>query len=493
METYPQFSYPESGDSSPRSREIDFENPTPTWEEPPTPQPQTQPATQKVKFMVSYGGKIQPRSHDNLLAYVGGETKILALDRTVKFIQVRSKLATLLSLNLNDVFTLKYQLPGEDLDALISVTNDDDLEHMMHEFDRLCKASSKPARLRLFLFIDHLHLQQRNNSGSSCFSSISSDRVGLDREPVLGSLISSKQSDVVSDPPSTAMTAAAAAVPAAVPQLLPVHNNVDYLFGLDKVSTVQVSGPVQVPGPVQVEPVRTQISAQELQLQKLQQQQQQQQQSMIFSTKNDESYGDAYRDAPSPVNIPANYQIPQGYWQPNEHQNQNHQPQQQLQQQQQQHQFHQQQQQPQQAVYMMHAPPSQGSMYHAPPAQGSMYHAPALQPPNQGYYQVQQMPVMMTAESAGYAPVNQVYYTAAAAAQGGGVTAAYSGMAAATQGGGMTAAYSGMTAATTAAQGGGVTAAYGGVTAVTTAAVAAVVVGEEVKVVQKVGASSGGV
>lgn len=35
---------------------------------------------------------------------------------------------------------------------MISVTNDEDLEHMMHEYDRLFKASAKPARLRLFLF-----------------------------------------------------------------------------------------------------------------------------------------------------------------------------------------------------------------------------------------------------------------------------------------------------------------------------------------------------
>ncbi|KAL6968989.1 hypothetical protein U1Q18_046235 [Sarracenia purpurea var. burkii] len=47
----------------------------------------------------------------------------------------------------------KYQLPGEDLGESISVTNDDDLEHMMHEYNRLYQASSKPARLRLFLFL----------------------------------------------------------------------------------------------------------------------------------------------------------------------------------------------------------------------------------------------------------------------------------------------------------------------------------------------------
>lgn len=98
--------------------------------------------------MCSYGGKILPRPHDNQLSYVGGETKILAVDRLVKFGAVMAKLTAL----CDGEVCFKYQLPGEDLDALISVTNDDDLEHMMHEYDRLNRASPTPARLRLFLF-----------------------------------------------------------------------------------------------------------------------------------------------------------------------------------------------------------------------------------------------------------------------------------------------------------------------------------------------------
>ncbi|KAK4340088.1 hypothetical protein RND71_041550 [Anisodus tanguticus] len=142
MENYSYTSYPESGDSSPRSREIDFEN-TASWEDP------NQIPNYKVKFMCSYGGKIHPRSHDNQLAYIGGETKILSVDRNTKFPQLISKLAAICD---TDTVSFKYQLPGEDLDALISVTNDDDLDHMMHEYDRMYRASPKPARLRLFLF-----------------------------------------------------------------------------------------------------------------------------------------------------------------------------------------------------------------------------------------------------------------------------------------------------------------------------------------------------
>lgn len=143
MENYSNCSYPDSRDSSPRSREIDSENPS-SWDE--------LPSNYKVKFMCSYGGKIQPRSHDNQLAYVGGDTKILAVDRNVKLSPFLSKLSSLCGAGADADLCFKYQLPGEDLDALISVTNDEDLEHMMLEYDRLYRASAKPARLRLFLF-----------------------------------------------------------------------------------------------------------------------------------------------------------------------------------------------------------------------------------------------------------------------------------------------------------------------------------------------------
>lgn len=139
MENYSNYSYPDSRDSSPRSREIDCENPS--WDE--------QPSSYKAKFMCSYGGKIQPRAHDNQLAYVGGDTKILAVDRNIKLQAFLSKLS---SISDSPEVCFKYQLPGEDLDALISVTNDEDLDHMMMEYDRLYRASAKPARLRLFLF-----------------------------------------------------------------------------------------------------------------------------------------------------------------------------------------------------------------------------------------------------------------------------------------------------------------------------------------------------
>lgn len=153
MESYPYSSYPDSGDSSPRSREIDSDNGShhhPVSDEIP-------PATSvagKVKLMISYCGRIQLRPHDNQLAYVNGETKILSIDRSMRFADFHSKIA---SISGSDDVCIKYQLPGEDLDALISVTNDEDLEHMVLEFDRLhlhrsSNSSRSTPRLRVFVF-----------------------------------------------------------------------------------------------------------------------------------------------------------------------------------------------------------------------------------------------------------------------------------------------------------------------------------------------------
>lgn len=146
MENYSHQSYPDSGDSSPLSREIDSENPA-SWDEPPAAA-----ANYKVKFMCSYGGKIQPRSHDNQLSYVGGDTKILSIERNAPFSAFFAKLSSMCDAAPASEICFKYQLPDEDLDALISVTNDEDLEHMMLEYDRLNRSSPKPARLRIFLF-----------------------------------------------------------------------------------------------------------------------------------------------------------------------------------------------------------------------------------------------------------------------------------------------------------------------------------------------------
>ncbi|CAA2982556.1 uncharacterized protein LOC111368731 [Olea europaea var. sylvestris] len=102
----------------------------------------------RVRFMCSFGGKILPRPHDNLLRYVGGDTRIVAIHRHITFSSFLSKLS---KLSGTTNISIKYQLPSEDLDSLITVTTDEDVENMMDEYDPLSQ-NQKMARLRLFLF-----------------------------------------------------------------------------------------------------------------------------------------------------------------------------------------------------------------------------------------------------------------------------------------------------------------------------------------------------
>lgn len=218
MEKFSYNSYPDSAESSPRSRDVDFDNPPP-WEDQQQQQQQTQ-HSYKVKFMCSYGGKIQPRPHDNQLTYVNGDTKILSVDRGIRFPALASKLSAVVGVGGGGgdggEISFKYQLPGEDLDALISVTNEDDLEHMMHEYDRLLRMSSKPARMRLFLFPSSPVSVSVSGGGFGSEGSTKSDRETL--------------SAITNRPESEKSVTAPA-------------SNADFLFGSEKVVVAPPSPP----------------------------------------------------------------------------------------------------------------------------------------------------------------------------------------------------------------------------------------------------------
>ncbi|KZV34854.1 hypothetical protein F511_00756 [Dorcoceras hygrometricum] len=98
----------------------------------------------KVKFLCSFGGRIFPRPNDGKLRYVGGETKIISIRKNITYIELMRKTSGI----CNQAHTIKYQLPGEDLDALISVSSDEDLHHMIEEYHDLERSSQ---RLRIFL------------------------------------------------------------------------------------------------------------------------------------------------------------------------------------------------------------------------------------------------------------------------------------------------------------------------------------------------------
>ncbi|KAL0336091.1 UNVERIFIED_CONTAM: hypothetical protein Sradi_4821000 [Sesamum radiatum] len=85
-----------------------------------------------IKFLCSYGGRILPRYPDGKLRYHGGETRMGEM--------------------CGSSVSLRCQLPTEDLDALVSITSDEDLANLIEEYDRAAtSATSSPLKIRAFL------------------------------------------------------------------------------------------------------------------------------------------------------------------------------------------------------------------------------------------------------------------------------------------------------------------------------------------------------
>lgn len=101
----------------------------------------------KMKVLCSFGGKILPRPSDGKLRYVGGETRIIRIRKDISWQELVQK--TLMV--FNQAHIIKYQLPGEDLDALVSVSCDEDLQNMMEECNEL-EDGEGSKKLRMFLF-----------------------------------------------------------------------------------------------------------------------------------------------------------------------------------------------------------------------------------------------------------------------------------------------------------------------------------------------------
>lgn len=106
----------------------------------------------RVKFLCSFSGSILPRPQDGKLRYVGGETRIVSVPRDITYEELMGRMKEL----YESAVLLKYQQPDEDLDALVSVVNDDDVTNMMEEYDKLGSGDGF-TRLRIFLFS---HLDQ---------------------------------------------------------------------------------------------------------------------------------------------------------------------------------------------------------------------------------------------------------------------------------------------------------------------------------------------
>ncbi|KAL6848579.1 hypothetical protein ACP4OV_021605 [Aristida adscensionis] len=106
----------------------------------------------RIKLLCSFGGRIAPRASDGALKYVGGETRVLAVPRSIPFCELKKKVEEMFK---TEVAAIKYQLIslGEDLDLLVSVTCDEDLVHMLDEYDRLEVKRSPTASPRFRVYV----------------------------------------------------------------------------------------------------------------------------------------------------------------------------------------------------------------------------------------------------------------------------------------------------------------------------------------------------
>ncbi|PWA83085.1 Phox/Bem1p [Artemisia annua] len=103
---------------------------------------------EKIKFFCSTGGIILPRPGDGKLRYVGGVKHIVSIQRDItweEFVKRTSKYCS-------QPHTIKYKLPGEDFDALISVSSNEDLQNMIEEYDGLGNVDIDQ-RPRIFLIL----------------------------------------------------------------------------------------------------------------------------------------------------------------------------------------------------------------------------------------------------------------------------------------------------------------------------------------------------
>ncbi|XP_073058839.1 RAF-like serine/threonine-protein kinase PRAF [Primulina eburnea] len=118
--------------------------------------------TTRIKFLYSYGGKIIPGSSETMLRYIGGYTRVLTVDRCVKFSELMVKFGE----SCGSSVRLKCKLPSEDLDILVSIKSDEDLRNVIEEYDRV----SPEAKIRAVLFPTELTKKvSPPTSPMSCF------------------------------------------------------------------------------------------------------------------------------------------------------------------------------------------------------------------------------------------------------------------------------------------------------------------------------------
>ncbi|KAK9108213.1 hypothetical protein Syun_024224 [Stephania yunnanensis] len=107
-----------------------------------------------IKLLCSYGGKIFPR-HQTESSVTSAATPECSPSIDPSDSQVGFQIELLVKLGemCGSSVSLRCQLPNEDLDALVSITSDEDLANLVEEYDRANHAAGTPHPLKIRAFL----------------------------------------------------------------------------------------------------------------------------------------------------------------------------------------------------------------------------------------------------------------------------------------------------------------------------------------------------
>jgi hypothetical protein len=108
-------------------------------------------AEARIKLTCSHGGRLLRCGPGGAARYVGGEMRVLAVPRAATFRGLAARLSSEVAGGA-EVRTVRHRL-ADDEDVLVSVTCDEELAHMIDEYDRL-RATRPSAAFRVFVSTD---------------------------------------------------------------------------------------------------------------------------------------------------------------------------------------------------------------------------------------------------------------------------------------------------------------------------------------------------
>ncbi|KAL5547975.1 hypothetical protein UlMin_003206 [Ulmus minor] len=144
------------------------------------PKPSKDP--RKLKLFCRFNGKFQPQPPSGELRYVGGETRIVSVDRKIEFVKLHSKIFGLCPNSTS--FSLKHKLPksnsarSDSDNPLVLITSDEDFRCMIEEFEKLegCGEAG-----RLWVYVSSNGGKNGSGNWNGCVNGLNENLVkGLD-------------------------------------------------------------------------------------------------------------------------------------------------------------------------------------------------------------------------------------------------------------------------------------------------------------------------